>query len=83
MPPHSTAASPPHVRCARRRLWRLALAALLLTGCEAPNMHRSGIGESAGHDASIYDELHYWPLQEPAQDDGELCVPASLIGLAD
>ena len=83
MPPHSPAAKPPFVRAARHRLWRIALAALVLTGCETPNVHLPGIGGPGHEGASIYDQLHYWPVQEAAQDDGELCVPASLIGLDD
>lgn len=83
MPPHNPAAKPPFVRAARHRLWRIALAALVLTGCETPSVQLPGIGGSAHEGASIYDQLHYWPVQEAAQDDGELCVPASLIGLDD
>jgi membrane-bound lytic murein transglycosylase D len=67
----------------RHRLWRVALAALVLSGCETPNIHLPGNGESARDGASIYDQLQYWPVQEAAQDDGELCMPASLIGLDD
>ena len=83
MPPHSRTAKPRFARAARRRLWPVALAALVLTGCETPTIHLPGIGQPAHDGASLYDQLHYWPLQEPAQDDGELCVPASLIGLDD
>lgn len=83
MPPHGPTGKFPYARSMRHRLWRVALTALVLSGCETPNIHLPGAGESARDGASIYDQLQYWPVQEAAQDDGELCMPASLIGLYD
>jgi len=83
MPPHTHTAKPPFTRAARHGLWRIALATLVLGGCAGPNPNLSGPGAPGRDDSSMYSELNYWPLQDPAQDDGKLCVPASLIGLDD
>lgn len=71
-------------RCELARLVGVALAALMLAGCETRNaLHLPDPDAAPVGYANIYDDLHYWPSQEPAEDDGTLCMPASLIDVQD
>ena len=54
------------------------LLVLALSGCAVEQAAHHA--ELPQRDSLIYDQLLYWPVNEDGEDDGQSCMPISLIG---
>ena len=57
----------------------VVLLVLVLGGCAVDQGPRHAA--LPAQDSAIYDQLLYWPVNEDGEDDGQSCMPVSLLGI--